>query len=64
MEAARAEEPVSTSQGNRRSTTAHFCNLNEDPMLSGVICHFLEDDTTVIGRDDENGQPNIALKVK
>eukprot|EP00048_Salpingoeca_helianthica_P001914 m.52729 g.52729 ORF g.52729 m.52729 type:complete len:981 (-) comp11792_c0_seq1:836-3778(-) len=34
----------------KRKVTAHFWNLNEDPSLEGVVCHFVEKGTTTIGR--------------
>lgn len=39
----------------------HLINLNEDPMLSRVIFHFLEQVETRIGRKDADPVPNIPL---
>jgi len=40
----------------------HFVNLNEDPMLSGVIKHKIEKDKpTRIGRKDASVEPNVVL---
>ena len=51
------------SEGNRevarKNKEPHLMNLNEDPMLSGVVFHFLDGQATVIGRKD--GNPDIAL---
>ena len=41
---------------------AHFINLNEDPMLSGVIHHPIhKGKATVIGRKDADPTPDIVL---
>ena len=45
----------------KRGTTAHLQNLNEDPMLSGVVFHLLEGASTSLGRKDADPQPNICL---
>ncbi|XP_020609741.1 kinesin-like protein KIF28P [Orbicella faveolata] len=42
-------------------TVPHLINLNEDPMLSRVIYHFLEQVETKIGRKDADPAPNIPL---
>lgn len=46
---------------NRKSKEAYLINLNEDPMLSGVICHFLNSGETSVGRKDASPVPNICL---
>lgn len=43
------------------ASTAHLVNLNEDPMLSGVIFHFLDKPTMVIGKSDSGVAPDIVL---
>ena len=49
---------ITVSQGDRaaleekRRTTPHLFNLNEDPLMSGVVCYFLEERITRIGRKD------------
>ncbi|XP_048735911.1 kinesin-like protein KIF28 isoform X5 [Ostrea edulis] len=45
----------------RKTKEPHLINLNEDPMLSGVICHFLNGGETSIGRKDASPTPNICL---
>jgi len=45
----------------RKSRDIHLINLNEDPMLSGVIVHFIKDGQTSIGRKDANPVPNVCL---
>ncbi|XP_069112007.1 kinesin-like protein KIF28 isoform X3 [Argopecten irradians] len=49
------------SQDKRRSKDPYLINLNEDPMLSGVICHFLDADKTTVGRKDAQPLPNVCL---
>ncbi|XP_067652315.1 kinesin-like protein KIF28 [Haliotis asinina] len=46
---------------SKKKTMPHMVNLNEDPMLSGVVFHFLEQGDTTIGRKDANPQPKICL---
>ncbi|GFO20644.1 kinesin-like protein, partial [Plakobranchus ocellatus] len=46
-------------EGARKNKEPHLMNLNEDPMLSGVVFHFLQGQSTVIGRRD--GNADIAL---
>ena len=41
-------------QDVRKQKEPYLVNLNEDPMLSGVICHFLSKGETIIGRKDGN----------
>lgn len=45
----------------KSQTVPHLINLNEDPMLSRVIYHFLEQVETKIGRKDADPAPNIPL---
>ncbi|KAK3761147.1 hypothetical protein RRG08_022551 [Elysia crispata] len=63
LSAARNETEAFVSEGNRevarKNKEPHLMNLNEDPMLSGVVFHFLDGQATVIGRKD--GNPDIAL---
>lgn len=37
----------------RKNKHPYLTNLNEDPLLSFVICHFLTDEITKIGLSDE-----------
>ncbi|XP_076469926.1 kinesin-like protein KIF28 isoform X2 [Babylonia areolata] len=46
---------------NRRNKDPHLVNLNEDPMLSGVVFHFLEGEKTTFGRKDASPPPSICL---
>lgn len=39
----------------------HLLNLNEDPMLSGVLCHFLQAAVTIFGRADSQNPPSVIL---
>ncbi|KAL3859056.1 hypothetical protein ACJMK2_009292 [Sinanodonta woodiana] len=45
----------------RKKTEIHLVNLNEDPMLSGVIVHFIGEGETIVGRNDANPVPKICL---
>lgn len=45
----------------KKQTIPHLINLNEDPMLSRVICHFLEQEVTKIGRKDADPAPDIPF---
>ncbi|XP_071958666.1 kinesin-like protein KIF28 [Antedon mediterranea] len=65
LEQQRAED---VSENNERDLTAsrkkkepHLLNLNEDPQLSGVVCHFLGSSETTFGRKDADPQPTITL---
>jgi len=42
-------------------TKPQLTNLNEDPMLSGVVHHYLSAGETTIGRKDASPAPTIAL---
>ena len=44
-----------------RARTAHLQNLNEDPMLSGVVFHMLSDEQTTLGRKEADPAPNVML---
>ncbi|PVD20791.1 hypothetical protein C0Q70_18952 [Pomacea canaliculata] len=46
---------------SRRIKDPHLVNLNEDPLLSGVVFHFLEGEKTTVGRKDASPQPDITL---
>uniref|UniRef100_A0A1I8I6D7 Kinesin-like protein n=1 Tax=Macrostomum lignano TaxID=282301 RepID=A0A1I8I6D7_9PLAT len=46
---------------DKKSRIPHLLNLNEDPMLSGVVVHFLESAEILIGRSEEELQPQIRL---
>ncbi|XP_053391432.1 kinesin-like protein KIF28, partial [Mercenaria mercenaria] len=58
-----AQELDAGGKGNaaRRQREIHLVNLNEDPMLSGVIVHFLKEGQTRIGRKDAQQLPDICL---
>ncbi|XP_078606813.1 kinesin-like protein KIF28 isoform X8 [Branchiostoma floridae x Branchiostoma japonicum] len=58
------QEAMGAAQANtqdRKSKDPHLVNLNEDPMLSGVIFHFIEPGEMTIGRKDANPPPMIQL---
>uniref|UniRef100_H2ZMC6 Kinesin-like protein n=1 Tax=Ciona savignyi TaxID=51511 RepID=H2ZMC6_CIOSA len=53
---------LSKAHGPVKMTVPHFVNLNEDPMLSGVIKHpIVEGKETIIGRKDADVMPDIIL---
>ncbi|XP_064610352.1 kinesin-like protein KIF28 [Liolophura sinensis] len=56
------QESVAVRSGDKKKKKQpHLFNLNEDPMLSGVVYHFLEEGETTFGRKDASPQPNICL---
>ena len=64
--AAARQEAEELSEGGhhdskRKQKEIHLVNLNEDPMLSGVICHFLKPGESTIGRKDATPVPDICL---
>ena len=48
-----------SKDSSKRNKEPHLKNLNEDPMLSGVVFHFLSEKSTIFGRKD--GNPDIVL---
>ncbi|XP_068725304.1 kinesin-like protein KIF28 [Montipora capricornis] len=57
-------EAVDSGQNERqkkKQTIPHLINLNEDPQLSRVIVHFLEQANTKIGRKDADPVPDIPF---
>ncbi|CAB3998979.1 kinesin KIF28P [Paramuricea clavata] len=60
LEKSRSEE-VSDSSQSKIADIPHLVNLNEDPMLSGVVRHFLEGEEMTIGRKDADPAPTITL---
>ncbi|CAC5370764.1 Kinesin-like protein CIN8,Kinesin-like protein KIF16B,Kinesin-like protein KIN-12F,Kinesin-like protein Klp68D,Kinesin-like protein bimC,Kinesin-like protein KIF7,Kinesin-like protein KIN-14R,Kinesin-like protein Klp98A,Kinesin-like protein KIN-1,Kinesin-like protein KIN-14G,Kinesin-like protein 3,Kinesin-like protein KIF15-B,Kinesin-like protein KIF1B,Kinesin-like protein KIF19,Kinesin-like protein KIN-12A,Kinesin-like protein KIN-12E,Kinesin-like protein KIN-14D,Kinesin-like protein KIN-14F,Kinesin-like len=62
LAAARTEtENITDNTAARKAKEPHLINLNEDPMLSGVICHFLSQKETTVGRKDAKPVPSICL---
>eukprot|EP00050_Salpingoeca_kvevrii_P021558 m.112316 g.112316 ORF g.112316 m.112316 type:complete len:1027 (-) comp9395_c0_seq1:200-3280(-) len=64
QEAQREEEgelKAAEEQERKRKAVPHFVNLNEDPMLSFVVFHFLEKPKMVIGKADSSNEPDIPL---
>uniref|UniRef100_A0A1I8HLB6 Kinesin-like protein n=1 Tax=Macrostomum lignano TaxID=282301 RepID=A0A1I8HLB6_9PLAT len=58
---ARADLAPVSEAADKKSQIPHLLNLNEDPMLSGVVVHFLESAEILIGRSEEELQPQIRL---
>ncbi|XP_063441866.1 kinesin-like protein KIF28 isoform X2 [Mytilus trossulus] len=54
-------ENITDNTSARKAKEPHLINLNEDPMLSGVICYFLSQKETTIGRKDAKPVPSICL---
>lgn len=46
---------------DRRSSEPHFVNLNEDPMLSYKLFHYIKPGVSTVGRKDGSSQPDICL---
>jgi hypothetical protein len=52
---------METNDLDKKLKLPHLLNLNEDPMLSGVLCHFLQADVTIFGRADSQNPPSVFL---
>ncbi|EDV26227.1 uncharacterized protein TRIADDRAFT_23272, partial [Trichoplax adhaerens] len=46
---------------DKRKTTPHLWNLNEDPQLTGVVVHFVDPGENTIGNSKAEPEPNIVL---
>ncbi|EGD80556.1 kinesin family member 1C [Salpingoeca rosetta] len=54
-EAQQSTEPsMHEKEKQKKATTAHFTNLNEDPALSHIICHFVDQPEMVVGQDEDS----------
>ncbi|XP_062501904.1 kinesin-like protein KIF28 isoform X2 [Corticium candelabrum] len=49
------------NQQKQRESQPHLVNLNEDPMLSGVVVHILNEGEMTVGRRNADPPPNLAL---
>ncbi|KAK2181347.1 hypothetical protein NP493_403g07034 [Ridgeia piscesae] len=58
---ARSDESVVAGSEGRKKTELHLMNLNEDPLLSGVVVHFLQKGDTTVGRKDADPVPSVCL---
>ncbi|XP_070576240.1 kinesin-like protein KIF28 isoform X2 [Ptychodera flava] len=56
-----AENREKTMAEERKNKEPHFMNLNEDPLLSGMIVYFVSASKTTIGRKDADPVPTITL---
>lgn len=61
LKEARDETATVIGEDERKSTVAHLINLNEDPLLSGVIYHYITTSPMTIGRSDADPKPAICL---
>ena len=61
LAAARSDESVVAGAEGRKKTELHLMNLNEDPLLSGVVVHFLQKGDTTVGRKDAEPVPSVCL---
>lgn len=61
LAAANAESMTAVETAHRKDQEPHLMNLNEDPMLSGVVFHYLKDGETSVGRKDADQPPDITL---
>lgn len=58
----KAQEDIGDDQSSdRKKMEPHLVNLNEDPMLSNVIYHFIKSGESIVGRQDTKFQPDINL---
>ena len=58
---ARSDESLVAGDANRKAKELHLMNLNEDPLLSGVVFHFLQKGETTVGRRDADPVPAVCL---
>ena len=61
MAAAQTESMTESSVADRKNKEAHLINLNEDPLLAGVVFHYFKDGESSIGRKDADPTPCITL---
>jgi kinesin family member 1 len=55
------EDKVAQERDRKKQTLPYFINLNEDPMLSGVVFLFLEKPYIVIGKGKQGDKTDIVL---
>ena len=58
---ARNETFLQQETADKKQTEPHLVNLNEDPMLSGVVFHYLSQAEVTVGRKDAQPVPTICL---
>ena len=58
---ARAETVVQDAEKEKEVKAPHLMNLNEDPMLSGVLFHTISAATYLVGRKDGSPMPQLCL---
>ncbi|KAK2149668.1 hypothetical protein LSH36_442g01044 [Paralvinella palmiformis] len=61
LKEARDETATVIGEDEKKSNIAHLVNLNEDPLLSGVIYHYITITSVTIGRTDAVPKPEICL---
>ena len=61
LKEARDETATVIGEDERKANIAHLVNLNEDPLLSGVIYHYITTSPMTIGRSDADPKPAICL---
>ena len=61
LEEAQQEMSEQAQTEQLRSQYPHFTNLNEDIVLSGMITHFLKNDSTKVGRLGDDEPDDISL---
>jgi len=57
---ARAESLLQNNY-EERNRSPHLKNINEDPMLSGVVYYFLQTGNTTFGRKDAKPVPDVCF---
>ncbi|ELT99958.1 hypothetical protein CAPTEDRAFT_223727 [Capitella teleta] len=61
LAAANTESMTEAAVPDRKNKEAHLTNLNEDPLLAGVVFHYFKDGETTIGRKDADVKPDVIL---
>ena len=61
LKEAQEEDTGEGDTSKKKTQEPHFVNLNEDPMLSNVIYHFISKSETTIGRKGGDTEPDICL---
>ncbi|XP_067934246.1 kinesin-like protein KIF28 [Watersipora subatra] len=63
LKQAQNEDTGVDQYADRKTKDPHFVNLNEDPMLSNVIFHYINPGVSTVGRQDRDGKskPDICL---
>ena len=57
------EDAEKKMEADKKKNVPYLSNLNEDPLLSGIIVHFIEKETITIGKTGEKDgkSPDLIL---